>query len=887
MSSSKMKHAWRTMVTKYESHNAELKKKETELRHRLHVIECCLPVLLVGQSRNKDVRYFLNHISELKGVGVGHKNASTTTKTKESMMEGSRLKFFISKECVSESFHSLAASLNNSNCSLDTNDKVCFDKLKKLVKRERALLTEIEKMKQCEEDYKRRLSEFNDNTREPENNSIPIENMNEYLGKENARLAAELRDLKVDLRNSIQKAQDPLAFQLDKEEKRTEVIGEQIIDKAKAMGDPEPVFDSEVVSLQTTLMSTCQSMSTLKEDNESLKQEIKVMKSKINKLQKDFLEHSASKDFTYKMCREVKLLGAIEGVTAAESVISLEKRKKKKRERNSFQYAPAKRLRSKRRKSLIINESKEKFVLELVKSCLGQVLGASSQRVPEDAAIKSYKSPLEADKGALQSVKSKRRPQVHNQWSNMSSSLTDSGTMQVVSRGRGGNIKTVVTCSISGMIEIQTEMEQDNMESFRSSSSVTAANRPAGIKGSRSDGCVCSLASATSTLGNTKISMSSQTERLDICEGSTSVEDLASQHTNVDSFHSVIGPDKDIMLKISVGDTVVGGRHVHSKYTLGIPLKKTSNDTRIGGYGGSSDTALTAPGSELKFQTSQHPTWPKVSDARHYATNQHHGIRCVKSEHKSLLSGQRISITAPGDNQINCKGKLPTEFVNPKRIKQEFVCARCMVTDGAYGHLPNCDCVDCLCDPCANPPPQHPPDCDCADCICDPCEAPKKHPSDCDCADCTNKPATLEGDNQQSLEQPQKRDIKQPPRFPRSTGTEPPPRSPRSTVNDIEVPTCKCFSCECKVCQDPRKRPPVNACECGTGTVSQFCSCGPRPRYPGDCGCTFCPLGGPLGRDLCDCPSDACVCNPCGDPRRNRDIKVMHILDFHILYSLS
>ncbi|KAK5640383.1 hypothetical protein RI129_011194 [Pyrocoelia pectoralis] len=39
-------------------------------------------------------------------------------------------------------------------------------------------------------------------------------------------------------------------------------------------------------------------------------------------------------------------------------------------------------------------------------------------------------------------------------------------------------------------------------------------------------------------------------------------------------------------------------------------------------------------------------------------------------------------------------------------------------------HPPDCDCVDCLCDPCASFPPDyatrvHPDDCDCVDCLCD------------------------------------------------------------------------------------------------------------------------------------------------------------------------
>lgn len=263
-----------------------------------------------------------------------------------------------------------------------------------------------------------------------------------------------------------------------------------------------------------------------------------------------------------------------------------------------------------------------------------------------------------------------------------------------------------------------------------------------------------------------------------------------------------------------------------------------------------------------------------------------------------------------GNTKRSVASKWPTTDVHPETCTcADCICKPCcLVHLKAKEHPMDCYCLDCTCKPCPkksescpDQPAKHTAQCICETClkhVCKvtphkkPCKAKKVHPPDCDCFECICNPCKPLNTSKLDVLKPHPKGCK--------CGTCRCEFKKRSQIyqnckankpsGDQELKNsvkndCDCFDCKCTSCGDPKimaKKHPVN-CDCID------CLCKPcadlvisqeqrvilayaAQEHPIGCMCEPCKMERENENkhpDGCDC--DDCKCTPCADPNKSKE----------------
>lgn len=123
------------------------------------------------------------------------------------------------------------------------------------------------------------------------------------LAEENKRLSDELEDLKLEMRQCVEKVEGPIARQIEKERNRNRCLENELLKMTKNIAALQQNFAAESTDLKLQLDNKCKDLSDLEAANKQLQMEIYVEKCNRGELEEALINQKLSEAETLKKMR--------------------------------------------------------------------------------------------------------------------------------------------------------------------------------------------------------------------------------------------------------------------------------------------------------------------------------------------------------------------------------------------------------------------------------------------------------------------------------------------------------------------------------------------------------------------------------------------------------
>ncbi|KAF2883490.1 hypothetical protein ILUMI_22663 [Ignelater luminosus] len=213
---------------------------------------------------------------------------------------------------------------NISLFSLQPADLDYIKKLAELSEREKQMKTQIEELLQREQAYVEMLQQADDMwacmekcykqhlcdvQQSGDNERFKYEKLSEKLKEENIRLNDELKDVKLELKQCMERLQGPISRELDKERRRSQQLENELEYASQKIATKENSYLKEMNDMQKQLNCTCKNLCELNSANEELRKEMRVLQCKYNELQGELIKQKISEGLTLQKMQEMWTMG--------------------------------------------------------------------------------------------------------------------------------------------------------------------------------------------------------------------------------------------------------------------------------------------------------------------------------------------------------------------------------------------------------------------------------------------------------------------------------------------------------------------------------------------------------------------------------------------------
>ncbi|KAF5280988.1 hypothetical protein FQA39_LY05193 [Lamprigera yunnana] len=954
---------WKLMINKLEQRNCKLSERQSLLRQRIASYENQL-----DQSENEESSCSSD---ETSSSSCGVTSASTCScKTDTSVSSNSK-----STSCISIIKPPCVSKQKSETSNFDTRPKSSkyMNQLCELINKEKQLKRHIKEMELREQKVSKRFNEQKQTktttksscNQTQDDARFKYEKMTQKLLEENSNLCDLLQQSKQELKHCLEALKGPISRQIEQEKCRAAQLERDLEKAVSEMADKHKGYEVDMCELKSKLCETTDNLEAMTELNQSLQQQMCSMsrkyknlaEKKINKTpveekqpkiklydnetnkksdKPDNLHNIARKLSTIlmamcscDMCERCIQPDLKETIVGIKKIADLVEKQRKKSEQSKIQspdkpnsspppQSPSKhddldctkptfpksarpksksgkRSSSKRCRSSCGDEPVDKRDL-IMKEVQGKTVTLNDAKIlTEVKTTEDVEIFVETSVELYDEI---------NEEVSVTTSVLDPDTLEIITVGPASVLETTMTRTHSGKVEIATEivdcdndLKEDELKLFPVPESTTP---PLVTDIPPAEPNVRKLNPSKELEDSTKIRVGEFHKKLDEIVHKTNKEviDMLQNVSNV-----IQKANQDAVLDIQ-------------KVTM---MKSRSLCSLNNAFNKQALSKLLLPG-----KTAPTPiTITRLKDAISLIAGR--GDSSPSIDVKGILH-KLMAMDNYGklSTQIEEHGRFP--IVMAARIDSEKSGAGSKRLNGIQ-HLPDCDCVECLCKPCISArSDKHPPNCDCIDCLCKepPClheekeivkEEPAKKASTkkCNCVNCLCKP----GISARSDKHPPNCDCtnclcKEPPcSHEEKEIVKKKPAKEASTKKcncvdclckpcthlrpDKHPPNCDCIDCLCKeppcfqqqkeiVKEEPAKEASTKKCNC-VNCLCKPCISERSDKHPPNCDCTDCLCKEPpcfheekeivkeepakeASSKKCDCVD--CLCKPCTDLRPDK-----------------